>query len=80
MKEKVGLSHTIAKGTFTSLASVFASRVLPLPVGPSIIIFDLSSSTVDSNGAGGGAFCSGELPGMDVLALLACIFCKDSSV
>ena len=42
------VASAIANGTFSSLASVCASRVLPEPVGPSSKMFDFASSTPSS--------------------------------
>ena len=38
------VASTIVKGTDSSLASVCASSVLPVPVGPISMMFDLVSS------------------------------------
>jgi hypothetical protein len=42
------VASAIANGTFTSLAKVFASNVLPQPVGPRIKMLDFSISTPSS--------------------------------
>ena len=42
------VASVIASGTFNSFANVFTKYVLPLPVGPSINIFDFSNSIPSS--------------------------------
>jgi hypothetical protein len=39
------VASTMANGTSSILASVCASRVFPVPVGPISMMFDLASST-----------------------------------
>ncbi len=46
------VASAMAKGTFSMRASVWASRVLPHPVGPSNRMFDFDSSTPSSTEGG----------------------------
>ena len=48
------VASATTKGTFTSRASVRASSVFPVPVGPRRSTLDFSSSTSEGVGKGGG--------------------------